>query len=145
MSARACIVCGADISHLYANAKVCCASCHYRLVTRRGKGEPVDDASHIRKCDRCGAPFLPHQHRQRFCSPACNLAWQAEAEKARRRIRRDASVEAGKLTDEQAAKVRADLLLEPAERFRASKTWTDAMRNYARRVYEQYAIGGGYV
>ncbi|MCA1513638.1 recombination protein NinG [Bradyrhizobium sp. NBAIM01] len=40
------------------------------------------------KCAECGEPFAPREAKQRFCSPACRIAWFAnERREAVRRYR----------------------------------------------------------
>lgn len=140
--ARSCVVCGARLDGMRYDALVCSTACAHRYRTRRSNGEPVADSAHVQRCAQCGREFVPTQWRQRFCAPECCGAWQRAHDAER--YRRDAAVESGKLSDAQAEQVRADMRLSPSERYAASKSWSRAMRDHARRLYEGESRGGIY-
>lgn len=31
-----------------------------------------------KQCEHCGKPYVPRQHNQRFCGPACSAEWHQE-------------------------------------------------------------------
>lgn len=130
---RVCAVCGGPVASRRLGTVFCSTSCYHRAYLRQKHGLDIRDASNMLTCAHCGKVFRPVAARQRFCSSACRIAAE--------RNRQDASIEAGKLTAAQAEQVREDMQLEPSERYAASKSWTRAMHDYARRLYEQETRG----
>lgn len=98
------------------------------------------DPHAIRKCVVCGTPFEPRNSQQICCSASCG---------ARRKAikTRDSYAKTNgsnqKFADAKARKIEADMLkvkrdmdLPAAERYKAQKSWTREQRNFARRLYE---------
>ena len=165
---RACAVCGREFRPQYANQKTCSKACSVendresrRRAYKRHRKCPVcgtvfDPSGTVRKycsekcaytaelakqrerttktCPWCGKRFYARNQNQCYCSREC----QDGAKRKRERDRYASKASGGGLTPVQMARVQADMGLPPAERYAASKSWTQSMRTYAQKLYEQH-------
>lgn len=97
------------------------------------------DPHAIRKCVVCGTPFEPRNAQQICCSESCGK--RRNALKKRESYAKTNANQ--KRADERARKLEADMLkvkrdmeLPAAERYKAQESWTREQRNFARRLYE---------
>ena len=98
------------------------------------------DPHAIRKCVVCGTPFEPRNAQQICCSASCGKRRNALMERERYEkntasSRNRVDAKARKLEADM-LKVKRDMELPAAERYKAQKSWTREQRNFARRLYE---------
>ena len=97
------------------------------------------DPHAIRKCVVCGTPFEPRNAQHICCSASCgkrrNALKALDSYFKTNANHKRVDAKARKLEADM-LKVKRDMELPAAERYKAQKSWTREQRNFARRLYE---------